>query len=139
MGDQRRLSRCDPMKLASYKPRESSLIAQLPRCTVKNGYEAKQSEMRLARPCRSIVNTRSTGNHSSSFGTKVAHHDMHTAERGVRLLKMRDCRAAFSDVWCLEGGMCRCGSGHFQGSSRLTAAHICFTGFFLNRRETDAL
>lgn len=42
MGDQRRLSHCDPMKLASYKPRKSSLIAQLPHCTAKNGHEAKQ-------------------------------------------------------------------------------------------------
>lgn len=25
--------------------------------------------------------------------------------------------------------ICRCGSGHFQGNSSLTAAHICFTGF----------
>lgn len=42
MGDQRRLPHCDPMKLASYKPRDSALVAQLPRCTGKCGREAKQ-------------------------------------------------------------------------------------------------
>lgn len=42
MGDQRRLPHCDPMKLASYKPRKSDLIAQLPHCTAKCGHEAKQ-------------------------------------------------------------------------------------------------
>lgn len=32
----------DPMKLVSYKPWVSALIAQLPRCTAKCGHEAKQ-------------------------------------------------------------------------------------------------
>lgn len=51
MGDQRRLSHCDPMKLASYKPRESALIAQLPRCTAKCGHEAKQWGKQLLCSC----------------------------------------------------------------------------------------
>lgn len=51
--------------------------------------------MQLARPCRSIVNLRSTGNHSSSLGTKVAHHDMHSWTRSAPL-KMLDCQAAIS-------------------------------------------
>lgn len=33
---------CDPMKLASYEPRESALIAQLPRRATKCVHEAKQ-------------------------------------------------------------------------------------------------
>lgn len=51
--------------------------------------------MRLARPCRSIVNMRSTGNHSSSSGTKVAHHDMHSWTRSAAL-EMLDCQATIS-------------------------------------------
>lgn len=42
MEDQRRFSHSDPMKLASQKPRESALIAQLPRCAAKCICEAKQ-------------------------------------------------------------------------------------------------
>lgn len=44
----------------------------------------------------SIVNPRSTGNHSSSLGTKVAHHDMQQSWTTSAPLKMLDCQATIS-------------------------------------------